>query len=119
ATSTFTDDAVPPGWAAQQTLYKTVVKKYCRTCHVAMAAAGGRDFAFPSFSAFDQFGFELASRACGTKDGIPRARWSMPNSKVTFDQFWNDSAAVGALQQYLRNGNHIQPEVSCEPRTNQ
>jgi hypothetical protein len=113
ATSPFTDDAVPPGWSGHETLYKTVLQKYCRTCHVAMAASGGRDFAFPSFSDFDRFGFELATRACGTTGGIPRARWSMPNSKVTFDQFWNDSTAVAALQQYLRDGNHIQPEESC------
>lgn len=113
ATSTFTS-AVPPGWAGQEALYRTVVQKYCRTCHVAMSSSGGRDFAFPRFSDFDQLGFEVGARACGAPGGISRARWSMPNSKVTFDQFWNDSAAVAALQRFLLDRNHINPDEVCE-----
>ena len=114
ATSTVTN-AVPPGWVGQETLYKTVVQKYCRTCHVAMSASGGRDFAFPRFSDFDRFGFELGGRACGSVEGgIPRARWSMPNSKVTFDQFWNDGAAVATLQGYLLDREHLPPDQICE-----
>jgi hypothetical protein len=81
-----------------------------------MSTSSGGDLAFPRFADFDQFGFELATRACGTNGGILRARWSMPNSKVTFDQFWNDGAAVSALQQYLLDRNQIQPgEVCAKP----
>jgi hypothetical protein len=80
-----------------------------------MSASGGRDFAFPRFSDFDQFGFELGGRACGSVEGgIPRARWSMPNSKVTFDQFWNDGAAVATLQRYLLDREHLPPDQICE-----
>src|SRR5262249_26126252 len=77
---------VPPGWAGQETLYKAVVQKYCRTCHVAVNFIDqfSGDLAFRRVSDFDEFGFELAHRACGTDGGEPRMRWSMPNSKVTF-----------------------------------
>jgi hypothetical protein len=108
ATSTFTS-TIPPGWTGQETLYKTLVQKYCRTCHVAMSVdARGRDLAFPSVSEFNKFDFELARRACGLSAGIRRARWSMPNAKVTFDQFWNDDAAVSALERYLRDRGQFQ-----------
>jgi hypothetical protein len=113
ATSSFTD-AVPPGWAGQETLYRAVEKKYCRTCDVAMSASNGRNLGFPGFSDFDQFAFELATRTCGIGGGISRARWSMPNSKVTFDQFWNDAAAVAALQQYLLDRHQLEQGRSCE-----
>jgi hypothetical protein len=117
ATSTFTDDAVPPGWAGKEALYKGVVQRYCRTCHVAMTFIDqfGGALAFRRSSDFDEFTFELAHRACGVDGGEPRMRWSMPNSKVTFDEFWNDGAAVAALQQYLLDRSELQPGEVCVP----
>jgi len=93
-----------------------VVQKYCRTCHVAVNFIDqfSGDLAFRRVSDFDEFGFELAHRACGTDGGEPRMRWSMPNSKVTFDQFWNDGAAVAALQQRLLDRGELQPDEICE-----
>jgi hypothetical protein len=101
--SAFDGTFVPVGWTAagQQALYRTVVKPSCRTCHVAMGAdvLQGGDLAFGTFAGFADKADEVATVVCG--DGLARKAYTMPNSKVTFDHFWNDPAEVAALVQFL------------------
>lgn len=105
--SLFTD-AVPSGWVGNESTYRTVVQKYCRTCHVAQdAGSAGRDLSFRRFSDFESFKSELAGRACGLPTGIDRARWSMPNAKTTFDLFWQDSQAIAALGVLVRDQDEL------------
>jgi hypothetical protein len=120
ATSTFTN-GVPPGWQSEETLYRTVVQKYCRTCHVAMPvsqggaghAPTGEDLSFRS--GFLGAPFHLRDLVCprrGQTSGFV-ALWSMPNSKVTFDQFWNDDAAQVAMEEHLNMSSGGSPVTSC------
>ncbi len=118
--ATFDGAYVPPGWATHPVLYKTVVREYCRSCHVALT---------PSFSSvfeFAQYSPKIASHVCGyygPDETEPRKLWSMPNSKVTFDRFWKDidqvslATAAGRLAGFLRSVSAIPPGVGCfEPR---
>jgi hypothetical protein len=106
--STFTD-RIPPGWLGHEVLYTKTFQKYCRTCHVAMSTRADHNLAFQTFSQFDERKFVLHDRACGLQGAIGRLRWSMPNAKITFDQFWNDSVAIETLRQYLAADSCIKP----------
>jgi len=114
-TSTFNDAFVPAGWAGHEALYNDVVKENCRTCHVAMRP-GDNTTAGLSFQSYDQFNnrnYALARRVCGLEEGLPRKRWSMPNSKVTFDLYWGNTTAVIALQKHLRDQGEIPATMNC------
>lgn len=111
-TSNFNDAFVPSGWAKDvksKALYTSVVKDFCRTCHVAI---------FPSLNSlvdFNNYKKTIASHVCGrgNAEPEPRTRWSMPNSKVTFDDFWENKAARLALQSHLRSVAAIPATYTC------
>ncbi len=114
ATSTFASNFVPAGWAGHEPLYNKVVKPYCRSCHLAMAPDDSTNgLAFQSFEQFRQFNFQNSARTCGLNVGVARKRYSMPNSLVTFNKFWNDAAAVSALQTHLIDEGEILPTDRC------
>jgi hypothetical protein len=89
---------IPEGWQARgQQLYRTVVKPFCRTCHVAMSPA--LDFHdFDTFAA--QFG-QINARVCTpSAEGILR---NMPQAPVAFDQFWFNRTASTILSRFLQD----------------
>ncbi len=87
-TAVFDGSYVPSGWSSESTLYREVVKPYCRTCHAANAANTGIDFL--SFSGFAARPIEYY--VCDEK--------LMPHAELTFQKFWNSPARAhlaGAL----------------------
>jgi hypothetical protein len=114
ASSTFVDNVVPSGWditmpipganngLTPRALYLGVIRPSCRTCHTSMSPGDGLDFR--DFASFDNnWSFEAGARVCGpvfasingkidgnSSAGVTRKNYSMPNSKVTFDRFWNN-----------------------------
>lgn len=90
--ATFDDDYVPPAWKvgspAQDypTLYKGVVKGYCRTCHIS--AGPSRDFA--EASDFDTLKTGIMDRACGTN--AVTFGYFMPQAEHPYRKFWSSGA---------------------------
>lgn len=114
--SNFNSSFVPVGWAANPNLYNNVVKPHCRTCHIAMPKDyNGDDLSFPSFDEFRKFNFQHGDRVCGDGAGVARKRYSMPNSKVTFNRFWASPSAIAALEQHLISDGEFQQGDKCTP----
>lgn len=97
--TTFADTYVPDGWktatagAAAESLYRTVVAPYCRTCHLVRGGGAQSDIDFST---------ELKFR--GHRDRIKAHvfdRGNMPLALLVYEDFWNDTAAVAALASYL------------------
>jgi hypothetical protein len=90
--ATFDDDYVPTAWQTGSpredypTLYKGVVKKYCRTCHVS--AGPSRDFA--EASDFDTLKAGIMDRACGTN--AVTFGYFMPHAEHPYRLFWSSGA---------------------------
>lgn len=79
ARQTQDDDGIPAGdWRDPQhrQLYLDVVRPACRSCHVSQNA--GLDFG--SFASFSSNGSRVYNEVCTNR--------SMPNAKVTYEQFW-------------------------------
>ena len=136
ATSNFDGDFVPAGWASEndypydasfnylrKTLSKTrivdiytyVVKPACRTCHVAMTTS------FSSMADFEAWAAVISEYVCGNVRSNEARRWSMPNSLVTFDRFWDPDLNGrefgidrGTLKDCLR-GRLDDYTLECEP----
>ena len=134
ATSSFDGDFVPPGWDSENEfaydrsfdylrtgrrrivdLYTYVVKPACRTCHVAMTTS------FSSMADFDAWSAVISEYVCGNARSNEARRWSMPNSLVTFDRFWDPDLRGGefgidrgTLEDYLR-GRLDDYTLECEP----
>ncbi len=91
----FNGEFVPIGWngrAAHAALYNTVVKKYCRGCHISR---GKDDLDWSTHSQFDDY------RNNGLmKEAVCNAL-NMPHALVTYLSFWNDADAVRALSGFL------------------
>jgi hypothetical protein len=92
-------DFIPVGWKRSreaETVYREVVKPYCRTCHVSQVA----DFAFLDFESFKAEKNELVKSVCGTNE--------MPIAQATMSLFWRSPARAHVLGTLgLSNG--------CEP----
>ena len=83
-------DFVAAGWASNATVYKEVIKPYCRTCHVvfndtsspdALDFDDAQDLAdAPGSSRYTQ----LTNYVCGSK--------IMPHAEVTRQKFWQSPA---------------------------
>jgi hypothetical protein len=92
---------VPPSWAGQSpaavSFYKNVVARACRTCHVAMAEdynfehyPMGGTVVSPIAMAFP----DMAETMCNRSSYNMLRSFSMPNSLVTFNEFWNSRGAA-------------------------
>lgn len=113
-TSNFVENFVPTGWGAKASLYNSLVKPYCRTCHLALVPEDPNNgLAFQTFEQFRLFNFEHSARVCGLDVGVTRKRYSMPNALVTFNLFWNDVNAVAALKKHLVDEQEILPTDNC------
>jgi hypothetical protein len=83
---------VPTSWvqgtALDVNLYKNVIARSCRTCHVAMAP-------FVNFDAMGPGGImqgPVVSIFC--KPNLSHRAYQMPNSLVTFNRFWNSQGTA-------------------------
>jgi hypothetical protein len=107
---TLDENYVPSSWlagtAAQINYYRTIEARYCRSCHVAMTEGYNfehlQNYRLPSgtYRSSNTNGFlATASAQCGPSFyGLPTLEFSMPNSLVTFNRFWqlfgNDPTSV-------------------------
>jgi len=90
---TFNGTIVPSGWTSppipppdQSTLYSTVVKPYCRTCHTTRDPNdNGRQIAWDTYDSLDSDSFFVRILACTPSS---HAHAMMPNAKRTFARFW-------------------------------
>jgi hypothetical protein len=98
-TDVLNKDYVPSSWAAGNPvdieLYKKVVSRSCRTCHVAMA-----DYTnFDEIGAFRGSPGPVVSTFC--RPGLSYRAYQMPNSLVTFNRFWNSTDQQKAINDWL------------------
>jgi len=88
---TFDSTFVPAGWSANQTainVYRSVVRRSCRTCHISNA----KGVTFDDESTFQQTAVATAGYLCG---------YQMPHSLQSLRQFWL-STAPADLESYFR-----------------
>jgi hypothetical protein len=94
AGSTASDGWVPPGWLDNSSLYTSVVKPYCRTCHVAQPVP------FTSYSDFEALIERLQQAVC--------EKHSMPHAQIPYGLdgkeigFWNDRVAQEDLRSFFK-----------------
>jgi hypothetical protein len=76
-------DWIPAGWNADdesKTVYRDVLKPYCRTCHISQVG----DFAFMRIEDFKEQNAKTAASVCKTTD--------MPVAEATLGLFWQSPA---------------------------
>lgn len=74
-------DAVPSGWKGHEELYLNVIKPSCRSCHISR----GPELDFASYASFESSGSSIQSILCAQRE--------MPNAKVSYEKFWQQSFA--------------------------
>jgi hypothetical protein len=90
---TFDGSIVPSGWKSppipppdQSTLYSTVVKPYCRSCHTTRDLSDkGQQIAWDTYDTLNNDSFFARILACTPSS---HAHALMPNAKRTFARFW-------------------------------
>jgi hypothetical protein len=90
--SNFNGSFVPPGWVGHEDLYNAFVEPHCRMCHVAYRLDWVPFDTYANFSDPSVL-YYLASRVCGAPS-IERYKYSMPNTKQTFDRFWTSTGGT-------------------------
>jgi hypothetical protein len=94
---------VPPGWASNPSSYLNGVKLSCRTCHVAQDAP--YDWSTASSFTVAQVPAQIVQRVCQSNPTIfagPSITQSgfasqpMPNSRVTWLNFWLSATLPGS-----------------------
>ena len=76
------DDFVPSGWTSQPALWRTVIRPYCITCHMAQEGP----LAFQSFNDLRLLRDRVHKSIC--TDG------TMPHSELQFRRFWTAGGPV-------------------------
>ncbi len=76
AGKTATPDYVPQGWAPQAGFYRSVVKPYCATCHLAAPT----DVNFASWGNFQDNAGRIKASVCGAH--------TMPHAELQYKAFW-------------------------------
>jgi hypothetical protein len=90
--ASWNDDYVPAAWTGSNpredypTLYKGVVRQYCRTCHVSAGAY--RDFA--DAQDFENLKLGIMDRACGSN--AVGGNYFMPHAEHPMRKFWASGA---------------------------
>ena len=69
-------DYVPQGWAAQSGFYRSVVKTYCATCHLAAPS----EVNFASWENFQGNAGRIKAAVCGAH--------TMPHAELQYKAFW-------------------------------
>ena len=103
---------VPVSWQSQSTdaikFYQKVNARSCRTCHVAMVEVWN----FDHYQ--NAFGYaSIQSALCAPSIPEPTQDYSMPNSLVTFNNFWQ---SVGALDDQPSIAGKFFGGASCQLR---
>jgi hypothetical protein len=88
---TFVSSGVVSGWSGGQAIFQSVVRRSCRTCHVANQQ--GRTFS--TKTSFDSASPLIAADLCGK---------AMPHSLQSIREFWF-STGPAELESYFRNLN--------------
>jgi hypothetical protein len=70
------DDYVPQGWSQQPGFYRTLVKPYCASCHLAAPESWN----FASWENFEQNKFLIKGSVCNAH--------TMPHSELQYKAFW-------------------------------
>jgi mono/diheme cytochrome c family protein len=85
--ATFSDTFVPTGWvtAGQTTLYNTVVKDVCMTCHLLRGTANQDDIGFFTYAKFQGYADRIKTHVFD--------RGNMPLAKIVADRLWSTGAA--------------------------
>lgn len=98
------DGWVPPGWSGNPVLYTSVIRPYCRMCHMAQAA-----IALDDYPTFQGLANAVNDMVC-TKHDMPHSEvaYGVSNTKVGF---WNDRVAQQDLGTFLKS----QGVNSCLP----
>jgi len=101
--STAVDGWVPSGWLDHSTLYTSVVRPYCRTCHVAQPVP------FTAYSDFEDLVDRLEVQVCH-KHGMPNAQipFGLDGKQVGF---WKDLVAQKDLRDFFES----QGVSNCPP----
>jgi hypothetical protein len=94
-TSSFVGSYIPPGWQQHADLYDAVVEPHCRMCHVAYDPTGTPFDTYANFADPNVVSY-IASRVCGV-ESLNRYRYSMPNTKETFDRFWTSVGGTSGV----------------------
>lgn len=106
----FDQDAVPPAWnldASTADLYRKVVAKACRTCHLAQPNVDQNSMAWATYEQFRNYRTTIGFAVCfgdpvsPTFEEDKRFRY-MPHANVTFKNFWLDADAHTTLGNFTR-----------------
>jgi hypothetical protein len=86
------DDFVPSGWAAQPALYRDVVAKSCRTCHVSRSSSVLRFRTVADFST-SLYNVNLETGLTGWQlaHGPMPNGFRMPHAALTFKRYWHST----------------------------
>jgi hypothetical protein len=129
ANGTFDVNYLPASWQGRGQLaadfYRKVIATNCRGCHVNMAEGFNWDHYAnvndTDYRSTDIYGFYAAIGECDPANPIFRMH-SMPNSAVTFNQFWktqgtaNDLPALyDAFMASLTGGGDLPIDPTCQP----
>jgi hypothetical protein len=76
------DDYVPSGWSEQPGLYRSIVKPYCASCHLAAPSHVN----FASWGNFLQNKAQIYSTVCVSH--------TMPQSEIAYRAFWTKDTGV-------------------------
>ena len=82
---TQSSDFVPDGWSGERDVYRTVIARSCRSCHVSRSAP-------LDFARFDDPVNFLGFKQLGTLIRLDIAQGRMPHAKRTFEKFWLSTA---------------------------
>lgn len=93
--ATYSDTFVPNSWslAGKESLFYTVVKPYCATCHAVRGGAHQSDIDFLDYAAFAQYAPYIKKHVF--------QRGNMPLARLTYQNFWADPVAPKALADWL------------------
>jgi hypothetical protein len=82
----FSDTYVPLSWqaAGQSTLYESVIKPACRTCHVMRGIGAQSDIDFTTYEKFKGYADLVKHHVMD--------RGNMPLAKIVYEAFWGSSA---------------------------
>ena len=96
------EDFVPSGWSSEPSLYKTIVKPYCRTCHLAFGET--RDWT--NAKQFLNLAPSVVTDICGG---------AMPHAEVPLLNFWleNFPSPAQLLNDRFKNLDAVRPILPC------
>jgi hypothetical protein len=96
-------DYVPQGWSTQPGIYRSLVKPYCATCHLAAPA-------FRNFASWENF----KGNAEPIKAAVCKAH-TMPHAELQFRAFWTKDTGPVYLPGLLASTLDWEPNIKGAP----